>query len=186
MTRIEELLQAYDDLLGQPWPEHLSGGEKVWFAVYEPAQERRLLLRLPDFETATLKAGHGWQQLDLAPLFAEWMGAHRYREAYFSDPEALGSALPVFCTSVADRVRALLKEPQSDETTVVALTGAGTLYGLIRVSEVLEQVIGDIRGRLLVFFPGHYEKAQYRLLKAHPDWNYLAVPIVARNGEPKP
>ena len=58
MSKIEGLLQAYRDFLKQPWPRNLAGAERVWFAVYEPAQERRLLLRVPEFETATKGAGH--------------------------------------------------------------------------------------------------------------------------------
>ena len=35
----------------------------------------------------------------------------------------------------------------------------------------------DIRGRVVVFFPGEYENSNYRLLDARDGWNYLAVPI---------
>ena len=61
MGRIEGLLKAYSQFVAQPWPESLAGAEKVWFAVYEPKQERRLLFRISEFETATKKAGHGWK-----------------------------------------------------------------------------------------------------------------------------
>jgi len=43
-------------------------------------------------------------------------------------------------------------------------------------------VESSIRGRLLVFFPGEYENNNYRLLDARDGWNYLAVPITAREG----
>jgi hypothetical protein len=35
----------------------------------------------------------------------------------------------------------------------------------------------DIQGRLVVFFPGQFERNNYRLLDARDGWNYLAVPI---------
>jgi hypothetical protein len=55
--------------------------------------------------------------------------------------------------------------------------GVGALYGFARVSRVLKLIEGDIRGRLVVFFPGQYEQNNYRLLDARDGWNYLAVPI---------
>ena len=95
MSRIEGLLKAYENFLAQPWASNLSGAERVWFAVYEPAQERRLLFRIAEFETATKKAGHGWHHVDVSSAFAEWMGNHKYREAYFDDPEAMDLARPL-------------------------------------------------------------------------------------------
>ena len=183
MSRIEGLLQAYEKLVKLPWSGSLSGAEKVWFAVYEPSQERRLLFRLPEFETVTNKAGHGWLHVGLSSLFAEWMGNHRYREGYFEDPEAMDLALQAFAQHVADHVAAVLRLPDADENSVVALSRVGSLFGLVRTSEVIERVAPAIRGRLLVFFPGRYEKAQYRLFDARDGWNYLAVPIIAKNGE---
>jgi len=44
-------------------------------------------------------------------------------------------------------------------------------------------VEADIRGRLLVFFPGVYEQDNYRLLDARDGWNYLAIPITASDVE---
>ncbi len=63
MGRIEGLIKAYEEFVFQAWSQHLSGAEKTWFAVYEPAQERRLQLRIPEFANATAKAGHGWQHV---------------------------------------------------------------------------------------------------------------------------
>ena len=47
MNEIEGLLKAYERFLQLPWDRTLAGPQKVWFAIYEPAQERRLRLRLP-------------------------------------------------------------------------------------------------------------------------------------------
>lgn len=67
--------------------------------------------------------------------------------------------------------------------TVVALLGVGTLFGLARVSSVVEGIKEAIEGRLLVFFPGEYhpESHTYRLLDARDGWNYLAVPLLAQD-----
>ena len=45
-----------------------------------------------------------------------------------------------------------------------------------------EEVIHDIQGRLLLFFPGEFDNNNYRLLDARDGWNYLAVPITLHNG----
>jgi hypothetical protein len=183
MGCIEGLLTAYKEFLKQDWPPHLSGQEKVWFAVYEPAQERRLLIRIPDFGNATLQADHPWAHVDMRNFFAEWMAGHKYREAYFEDPEALDLALVDFANAAAARVRATLTAPEVSERAVVALSGVGSLFGLTETSDILGQVTPYIRGRLLVFFPGRYENSQYRLLDARDGWDYLAVPILAKNGD---
>ena len=65
--------------------------------------------------------------------------------------------------------------------TVVALLGVGSLFGLARVSTLVEGIKDTVPGRLLVFFPGehHPENHTYRLLDARDGWNYLAVPLLA-------
>ena len=180
MSEIELLLQQYERLVTMPWTERLSGAEKVWFVVYEPAQERRLRLRVQEFQIVTEKTGHGWKYVDLTDTFAHWMTGHRYRESYFKRPELLSeAALSGFAAAAADQIRTALTAPGADNRTVVAVSGLGTLFGIVRASEVLGQVTQTVAGRLLVFFPGRYENKIYRLLDARDGWNYLAVPITA-------
>jgi len=83
MNEIERLLKAYDQFVRIPWDRSLAGAQKVWFALYDPAQERRLRMRIPDFATATQNAGYGWVLFDLTDSFAHWLAAHDYRDAYF-------------------------------------------------------------------------------------------------------
>jgi hypothetical protein len=45
------------------------------------------------------------------------------------------------------------------------------------MSDILSGCSGSFKGRLLLFFPGEYDKNQYRLLDARDGWNYLARPI---------
>jgi hypothetical protein len=47
----------------------------------------------------------------------------------------------------------------------------------------LPLVEGNIRGRLLIFFPGPFDRGNYRLLDARDGWNYHAVPITASEEE---
>jgi hypothetical protein len=97
-------------------------------------------------------------------------------------PEALEPALDQLGEHLRGLVEAELTALEVDENTVVALLGVGALFGVYRVSQLIEGVNPLIRGRLLVFFPGEKQGNNYRLLDARDGWNYLAVPIVAMEG----
>jgi len=183
MSSIDALLRAYQNHARLPWSENLSGPEKVWMAVYEPAQERRLRFRLPEFEMATKAAGHGWECVDLTDAFAHWMAAHPYRDTYFEEPDLMESALPEFSDAVVKDVSEALRRSEADENTVVALCGLASLFGLMRASALLDRVAGNVRGRLLMFFPGQRDGNNYRMLDAHDGWTYLAVPITGADGD---
>ena len=181
MSTIEDLVAAYRRHVSRPWDASLAGDQKVWFVVYDPAQERRLRFRISEFEAATRAADRHWLHIDLTDAFATWMHAQRHREAYFDDPENAVYALNQFREDgVARILREALSSAEADERTVVAVTGVGSLFGLVRVSEVIDAVAPDIRGRLAIFFPGSYdEKSYYRLFDARDGWDYHAVPITA-------
>ena len=179
MSQVENVIQNYRRFVAMPWQANLAGVEKVWFAVYDPNQERRVRLRLEEFRTATKEAGKRWRLVDLTDSFAEWMAGHRYREAYFDSPEDLDLALHNFAEAVAEQLREGLTDVDVDDDTVVAVLGVATLFGLTRASGVIENVTNAVRGRMLVFFPGHHEGSNYRLLDARDGWNYLAIPITA-------
>jgi hypothetical protein len=179
VNEIESLARSYERFVRVPWDRALAGPQKVWFAIYDPAQERRLRLHIPDFASATHSAQHGWVEHDITNAFAEWMARQEYRDAYFEDPEALDLALPEFASWLAVRVRNVLAQLEADEHAVVALVGVASLFGLMHASDLLQAVAPAIRGRLLVFFPGRHEGSNYRLLDARDGWNYLAVAITA-------
>ncbi len=67
----------------------------------------------------------------------------------------------------------------ANDNTVVALTGVASLYGFAHISEIVRAVEPDVRGRLVVLFPGAKEGSNYRLLDARDGWNYLASGITA-------
>ena len=180
MNRIEALRANYARYVSLPWDGSLPGPQRIWFAVYDPPDERRLRLLLPSFEIASRGAGHGWRLCDLTGAFARWMAEQDYREAYFESPEDLPNPHPGFEDFVADHVRRGLEA--ADEDDVVAVSGVASLYGFMKVSRLMEMVEHTIRGRLLVFFPGEYEDSNYRLLDARDGWNYHAVPITAAGG----
>ena len=177
MSKIEDLLKAYERYVRLPWDPGLAGPQKVWFAEYDPGQERRLRPRVPAFEAATTAAGHAWWLVDITNAFAEWMADHEYKEAYFERPDDLGMALVDFAEAVAEQVRGDLEHPDVDADTVVAVLGLASLFGLTRASDLIASVDSCIRGRLLVFFPGQHHGHNWRLLDARDGWNYHAVPI---------
>lgn len=183
MGRLEELAARYRAHIAAPWQRNLAGDQKTIFVVYPKTDERRLRARIELFEMATTSASHGWRLLDLTDAFAQWMGDTDYREVYFEEPETLAMKLRSdFVQFVAARVRELLTAGDVDDDTVVAVLGVASLYGFTRVSLVLKEIVKEIRGRLVVFFPGEFEDNNYRLLDARDGWNYLAVPITLHNG----
>ncbi|AKX95092.1 hypothetical protein MTHERMOG20_16710 [Moorella thermoacetica] len=183
MSRIEELANRYRNHIAAPWQHNLAGEQKTIFVVYPPVDERKLRARLELFEMATIASGHKWKSFDFTPTFAQWMSKLEYREVYFEEPESL--ALPLeteFLYFAADELRKVLAGEDVDSDTVVAVYGVASLYGFASVSAILKEVVRDIRGRLVVFFPGEYENNNYRLLNARDGWNYLAIPITLHNG----
>ena len=179
MSYVDELLAAYRRFVALPWQQNLAPPQRVWMAVYPPEYERRVRLHLPAFKAATNEHQHAWALIDITTSFESWMAAHDYRDAYFEDPDLLETALPGFFGHLIDSVRAQLAE-HTAPAGVVALLGAGTLFGLgdgVKVSALINGVSDAIAGRLLVFFPGQHEGSSYRLLDARDGWNYLAIPI---------
>lgn len=178
MGRIDRLAKRYKSYITLPWQRDLAGAQRVTFVVYDKADERRLRARKDLFAAVTAEADHEWVECDLTRVFAEWMAATDYRDSYFESPEDLELKLDDdFLRHVAGRVREVLTSAEAGENAVVGICGIASLFGFVRVSELMREIEQDIRGRLVVFFPGEYENSNYRLLDARDGWNYLAVPI---------
>ena len=178
MAELDLLLGAYASHVATPWRDGLSGSERIWFLVYSPSSERRLRRRLDEFAIATRDAKLGWRHLDLTDAFSRWIASQRHAEGYFKRPAGLPERR--FVESLAATIREGL-EP-AGERDVTALTGIGSLFGLTPISPVLKLIEPAIKGRLLVCFPGTYERDfhRYRLLGAGEGWSYLAAPILAQ------
>lgn len=178
MARIEDLAERFGRHIATPWQRTVSGAQRVIMLVYDKELERTLRARKLAFETAARQAGHDWHEIDISAAFAQWMAADEYREAYFAAPEDLQLKLQAeFPTHVAEQLRHALSRDDISDDSVVALFGVGALFGFARLSHILKMIEVDIRGRLVVFFPGHLERSNYRLLDARDGWNYMAVPI---------
>lgn len=185
MSRIEDLSESYRRHIELPWSTTIAGSQRVIMLVYDREVERLLRAQKTLLRDATESAGRKWREIDLTNTFAKFMAANEYRDSYFEspeylDPHAVHTDLAQFA---AERLRAALTADDVTDQTVVAMIGAGALFGFTSVAEVIAKVEGDIRGRLLVFFPGEFAESNYRLLGARDGWNYMAVPITMRGQE---
>jgi hypothetical protein len=187
MGRIDELVSRYLSHISAPWQKNLAGAQRTIFVVHDKMDERKLRAKLELFEMATRQTNHGWRLHDFTATFARWMASIEYRSTYFEEPDALALRLDGdFVRFAAGDLRETLLAPDVDENTVVAAHGTASLFGFTKLSLVLKEVEHDIRGRLLLFFPGQYENNNYRLLDARDGWNYLAVPITLHSGGMNP
>lgn len=178
MSAIDRLLKNYSRQVSLPWSANVAGKQRVWFAVYPPAEERRIRARLPQFETLTLEANHGWTTVDLTPVLPEYLAAHKYRESIFQKPEHFraGSDLEIRAAALINNA---CSRDEADSSCVVAVTGLASLFDFMRVSSLIERVEDSVRGRLLILFPGEYAGNVYRFMDARDGFNYMAVPITS-------
>ncbi|OHV95318.1 hypothetical protein AKG95_19205 [Janthinobacterium lividum] len=184
-SKLTKLIAVYREHLTVPWQKGLAAIQRVIFAVYEKEDELRLRAHAGEFELATVQANYRWLLIDITNSFPEWLAALEYRDAYFECPDDLSGYQS---GEVIEYVQALIAQVReqivaaADENTVVGLLGVGSLFGLGRVSTLVEGIKDVVPGRMLVFFPGEYhpENHAYRLLDARDGWNYLAVPLLAK------
>ncbi|MCP5179015.1 MAG: DUF1788 domain-containing protein [Pseudomonadales bacterium] len=185
-SKLAKLAAAYKQHLTVPWQEGVAAIQRVIFAVYDKSDELRLRSNIDEFELLTQQAGRHWILLDLTNAFPKWMAAQEYRDAYFESPDDLAGyqtgELSEFATELTEKLRAEIAA-KATPNTVVAILGVGALFGLARVSSIVERINESVQGRLLVFFPGEYqpENHTYRLLDARDGWNYLAVPLTSKD-----
>ncbi len=178
MSAIDRLLANYSRQVRLPWATNISGKQRVWFAVYPPADERRVRARLPQFEVHTLEASHGWLAVDLTRLLPEFLAAHKYRESIFQKPQLLKAGVELEVRAAA-AIKAVCSREEADAAGVIAVIGLPSLFDFMRVSSLIERIEDSIPGRLLVFFPGEYTTNVYRFMDARDGFNYMAVPITS-------
>ncbi len=179
MSRAKRLIQSYTSYISVPWRDDAAAAQRVIFCVYNETEERSIVARVDEFEIATRQAGHNWAIFDLTNTFAVWLASQRYAESYFQKPHLLSTLLPKYQAFIAEEFSAFLKTNNLDQHVVVAIKGVASLFGFLKVKEVVDHLAPMVKGRLLVFFPGSYENNNYRLLDGYDGWNYLAVPITA-------
>ena len=175
MARLDQLLKSYRRHISVPWDRDAAPMQRVIFCVYEPEDELRFRARVDEFELATIESGYEWVSFDLTDTFARWLAGLRYAESYFRNTGPL--SLSGYLSDLTAKITSFVKESDAEAQHMVAVHGVGTLFGLLKVKEVVDQVAPLVQGRLLVFFPGSFEDNNYRLLDGYDGWNYLAVPI---------
>jgi hypothetical protein len=176
MNRIEQLAKKFEDHISLAWQPNLTSAEKTIFIVYPKEDELRLRAKKDLFRQACVKAGHPWREIDLDGAFSEWMATLEYAEEYYRFPEDLKQKLETeFTEFVAGKIKESLESMTDDDA--LAVLGVGTLFGLTHFSSVLKKLDGSVRGRLIAFFPGSYDKNVYHLLDARDGWGYMACPI---------
>lgn len=179
MSRVKRLIQSYSKYISVPWRDDAAAAQRVIFCVYNETEDRLLRAKVDEFEIATRQAGHNWAIFDLTDTFAIWLASQRYAKSYFQKPHLLATLLPKYLVFITEEFETFLQKNDVGVDSVVALGGVGSLFGFLKVKDVVDKLAPMVKGRLLVFFPGSYENNNYRLLDGYDGWNYLAVPITA-------
>jgi len=180
VSRVKQLIQSYSSYISVPWRSDTAAAQRVIFCVYNENEELRLRAKVDEFELATQRSGHVWVLFDLTNSFANWLAPQRYAKSYYEKPHLLSPLLPRYLTYITEEFTTFLAAKQVSENSVVAIQGVGTLFGFLKVKEVVDKLAPLVKGRLLVFFPGDMPSPNnYRLLDGYDGWNYLAVPITA-------
>lgn len=179
MSKVKRLIQAYNKYIAIPWRDDAAAPQRVIFCVYHETEERTMRAKIDEFEIVTRQAGHDWAVFDLTDTFACWLSPQRYANSYFQKPQLLSNLLPKYMDFIDSHFSQFLMDHNANENSVVVLKGVGSLFGFLKVKEVVDRLSPQVSGRLLVFFPGSYENNNYRLLDGYDGWNYLAIPITA-------
>lgn len=185
MNYVDSLNEALKLQLRHPWTQDRSGGERVWFLVFDADRLRNVLANKELFRLTTEAAGKRWVETDVSQSFGAWMAAHRYAERYYQRPKRAATITSDFVEHLVVKIKRSIEQQGVDEQTLLVLTGTEALFGIAQLSHITRMIEDIVPGRLLVFFPGDYNEPQYRFLDARDGWNYLAVPItpVSRKGQ---
>lgn len=179
MSRVRRLIQSYSRHISVPWRDDVAAAQRVIFCVYNENEERWLRARVDELEIVTRQADHDWALFDLTNSFAGWLSTQRYAKSYFKKPHLLSTVLPKYLDYIVSEFELFLDENGVNENAVVTIQGVASLFGFLKVKDVVDKLAPKVQGRLLVLFPGSYENNNYRLLDGYDGWNYLALPITA-------
>jgi hypothetical protein len=179
VSKVKQLIESYGKHIAVPWRNDAAAAQRVIFCVYRENEELRLRAKIDEFEIVTKEAGHQWVVFDLTDTFSDWLAAQRYAQRYFQSPHLLPTLLPKYLDFIADTFSTFLLNRNVEENSVVVLKGVGSVFGFLKVKDLVDRLAPMVQGKLLVLFPGSYENNNYRLLDGYDGWNYLAVPITA-------
>ena len=140
MPTTDELLRHFERQVELPWRDDLAPEYRVWILHYYQALERRIRSRIPEFEAITRRHGKGWFAVDLAALVAPWFAVHPLFEGLVEQPNELPGLLSEFADHVVETVRQSLAA--TGPSDLLALLGAAALFGLMRISTLIERAAG--------------------------------------------
>jgi len=176
VSKIKRLADNYEKHIAIPWRE-VAAAQRVIFCVYYEADELKLRAKIGEFEITTKNHNHGWIHYDLTDSFARWLSSLKYAKSYYQKPNLITSIIQKYGDYIEAEFEKLLFEKNASSDEVVALSGVGSVFGLLKVRDLVDRLAPKVEGRLLVFFPGSYENNNYRLLDGYDGWNYHAFVI---------
>lgn len=182
MTKVQQLIKNYQRFVKLPWSSNISGSQRVWFAVYPPSEERKIRAQKQEFECVTADSKHKWHLVDITSAPATFISQHEYMDSYFRNPDAAENLEDDFKEYLVLLLKKELQSSDVDDNTIVAIIGFSSLFGFAHISPIISRIDNFIKGRLLVFFPGVYDKNQYRFMDARNGFNYMAIPITCDEG----
>jgi hypothetical protein len=176
VSKITHLLNNYNRHIAIPWRD-VAAAQRVIFCVYPESYERMFRAKLGDFEIATRNLNYGWVHFNLTNTFADWISSLKYGNRYYQKPQLMTTVIEKYEEYLEEEFKKLIEQEKVGNSDVVAISGVGSVFGFIKVSDLVDRFSPRVAGRLVVFFPGSIENNNYRLLDGYDGWNYHAVPI---------
>ena len=175
MARFDDLAKKYKAHIQLPWNVMLSDEERVIMVVYDRLDERKLPIHVREFELNTQQAGHDWIGVDARSWMADYLDQMNYRDEVFAEPSEMEGRESEISDYVLSRFLEVAGTNGPED--VVGLWGLCSWFGFLRVSTFLQRAASQVKGRLVLFFPGEYYQNNYRFLEARDGWGYRAIPI---------
>lgn len=176
MSKIQHLLDNYDTYIAIPWRD-VAAEQRVIFCVYPESDELKLRAKIEEFEIVTKNHEHDWIQFDLTDTFAKWVSDLKYAKSYYQKPQLMASTIQRYLDYIEEKLIEFIMQKNASEEHVVALYGVGSIFGFLKVRDLVDRISSKVSGRLVIFFPGSYENNNYRLLDGYDGWNYHAFVI---------
>jgi hypothetical protein len=140
MSKFKRLVKSYGKYIAIPWRADAAVAQRVVFCVYNESDELRLRSKIDEFEIVTRQSGHNWALFDLTDSFAQWLTSQKYVRSYFKKPNLLATLYPKYLEYIIVSFDQFLEQHKADETYVVAIKGVGSLFGFLKVKEVVEKL----------------------------------------------
>ncbi len=186
MSQIDKLIENYANFIKIPFNTSDAPSQRVIFCVYNQRDQLKLEAKISEFEIKTKDANRKWLFYDIANTYPQFLITQKYIEKYYKKPELTSINADQFIEYLASGLKQYLSEHETDDNTVLAINGVGSLFSVLKVNSLVEKIAPMHLGRLLVFFPGSYNSKNihqnYKLLDGYDGWNYHAVAITADGG----